>query len=101
VLNFQVKPVIDPSNTLAKYEYATMLKVQSQVMTGPFFLYPPLHRASRMSFAQGVQVCAGPDFMEERFFWCYTDIHRYDTPRTLVRHSLTTTLLAQLVGRDA
>ena len=54
VLNFQVKPVIDPSGTLAKYEYATMLKVQSQ----------------------GVQVCAGPDFSEERFFWCYTDIHR-------------------------
>ena len=25
VLNFQVKPVIDPSGTLAKYEYATML----------------------------------------------------------------------------
>ena len=30
VLNFQVKPVIDPSGTLPKYDYTTMLKVQSQ-----------------------------------------------------------------------
>ena len=54
-LNFQVKPVIDPTNTLPKFDYTTMLKVQSQ----------------------GIQICIGPEFQLQAFFWCYTDIHRW------------------------
>ena len=54
-LQFQVKPVQDPSGQLPKYDYTTMLKV----------------------LAQGVQVCIGPEFQMQAFFWCYTDIHRW------------------------
>eukprot|EP00937_MAST-01D_sp_MAST-1D-sp2_P007764 g7764.t1 len=54
-LQFQVKPVSDPTGQLPKYDYTTMLKI----------------------LAQGVQVCIGPEFQMQAFFWCYTDIHRW------------------------